>query len=259
MAEYTINDWDYTYQQDHMPSFRIEILRRIINKQQIEHQNQQHQVTSNEMPAVSNPTSVHCVTSKIPTTTTSMTPSSIPSVPVAIVSPTTTASSKAVNLQHDASHVKLSVTSSPNSDATPVDQPVDPVAEDELNEDSAINSSDVYRCSHCIKTYQYRQNLTKHIRNVHGLSTGGTITCLEDGCTFSCRYIQQLRDHLKNGHSLLFTYEKKTFTSMQDFNQWKEELENVSTSNFVKSTGDKKKKKKPCHITNVIELDFLSR
>lgn len=72
-------------------------------------------------------------------------------------------------------------------------------------------------CRICGSIYRYRAGLYKHMKAKHPKETPnkGTISCQEDGCTFRCRYLSELRDHLTFCHSLPSESENLTFQSQE--------------------------------------------
>ena len=72
-------------------------------------------------------------------------------------------------------------------------------------------------CPKCKKQYQHKQNLHKHIKKTHNQDGNeiNTIKCKEKECTFSCRYIKQLRQHLNDHHNFNIKTETLHFSTMQ--------------------------------------------
>ena len=66
----------------------------------------------------------------------------------------------------------------------------------------------------CKKEYQHKQSLHKHIKKTHNQDGNemNTIKCKKKECTFSCRYMKQLRQHLNKHHNFII----KTLSTMQD-------------------------------------------
>ena len=75
----------------------------------------------------------------------------------------------------------------------------------------------VHICPKCKKQYQHKQSLHKHIKKTHNQDGNeiNTIKCKEKECTFSCRYIKQLRQHLNDHHNFNIKTETLHFSTMQ--------------------------------------------
>ena len=78
--------------------------------------------------------------------------------------------------------------------------------------------SGTFMCHTCAKQYQHCPELYKHIQQQHNggntSSHGNTIACKEDGCTYTCRYLAQLRTHLSKKHLFRFAPTTKEFKSI---------------------------------------------
>ena len=142
------------------------------------------------------------------------------------------------------------------------------------NDPPAVNQSDprtgVHKgliCGICNKVYKHRGSLHHHMKRVHKSdkphTTGSeSILCKEAECSFHCRHLAQLRQHLSLEHGIEMMTEKKTFKSDEgmcqqwmhvnehlseivplptEFMEWKEEYEKDTKSSFTKVTGDKGK------------------
>ena len=86
---------------------------------------------------------------------------------------------------------------------------------------SALTSPPSLSCTSCNKTYVHRASLFKHMqKHHHDQSPGtGTVACQEEGCTFTCRYLAQLRKHLTVCHSISIESENITFQTMHGRSQ----------------------------------------
>ena len=142
------------------------------------------------------------------------------------------------------------------------------------NDPPAVNQSDprtgVHKgliCGICNKVYKHRGSLHHHMKRVHKSdkphTTGSeSILCKEAECSFHCRHLAQLRQHLSLEHGIEMMTEKKTFKSDEgmcqqcmhvnerlseivplptEFMEWKEEYEKDTKSSFTKVTGVKGK------------------
>ena len=69
-------------------------------------------------------------------------------------------------------------------------------------------------CNICHQPYKHRGSLYHHMKRVHKSekpSNTGSILCKEVECTFRCRYLIQLRQHLSADHGIEMKTEKKAF------------------------------------------------
>lgn len=58
-------------------------------------------------------------------------------------------------------------------------------------------------CVQCGKEYKHYASLYKHKKSAHPeVALCGSINCGESGCTFACRYIFKLREHLSLQHGI---------------------------------------------------------
>ena len=73
----------------------------------------------------------------------------------------------------------------------------------------------VYICEECQKKYESSSGLRRHMAVKHPLQgTKQPIACRELQCTFTCRRLHALRNHLV-GHGIKTTMETKTFDCIQ--------------------------------------------
>ena len=73
-------------------------------------------------------------------------------------------------------------------------------------------------CRYCNKMYTHRAALYKHEHRKHPTEVEGckgNIKCLENTCTFHCRYLDDLRKHLATDHGIAMPTEKKRFASSE--------------------------------------------
>ena len=75
------------------------------------------------------------------------------------------------------------------------------------------------RCEVCNKGYKHRQSLQRHINKEHPketrVQTCYKIECQEKSCSFTCRFLHQLRKHLVDSHNFHFNFMSETFSSYQ--------------------------------------------
>lgn len=81
--------------------------------------------------------------------------------------------------------------------------------------DITSKCTDSLMCHICGKQFAHSSSLYRH-RKVHpGLSSGGSISCREKHCTFSCRTLQDLRKHLQCVHNKHMDEEIKDFDTFE--------------------------------------------
>ena len=70
-----------------------------------------------------------------------------------------------------------------------------------LNQSPSRSSTKKYSCNECPKSFNSRSGLRRHINFKHMIVTqDGPLHCGEHGCTFRCRTLKTLRDHLQTVH-----------------------------------------------------------
>ena len=73
-------------------------------------------------------------------------------------------------------------------------------------------------CKVCDKKYTHRASLFKHMQKNHpdlASSNVGSIKCMETMCSFTCRYLGELRRHLMVSHSIPMETENVTFSTIE--------------------------------------------
>ena len=75
----------------------------------------------------------------------------------------------------------------------------------------------LFKCTICNKTYGLRHNLQKHMSLKHPQQylSHCNITCNEDQCNFTCRFLSQLRHHLQQLRGIIIDTENKTFETQE--------------------------------------------
>ena len=67
----------------------------------------------------------------------------------------------------------------------------------------------------CKFFFASRSGLQRHMTSKHqDALTTYSIKCKEEGCTYTCRYISNVRDHLKARHDVAMEMETMIFNSM---------------------------------------------
>lgn len=100
-----------------------------------------------------------------------------------------------------------------------------------------------HQCYICDKIFSANSNLNRHLRKIHQenvQSPYNNIKCAlcEAVCSSSIIYNQ----HLENDHKTRIEVEQLTFATKATFEEWKHSIESQTTSQFIKSRGEKKTK-----------------
>ena len=72
-------------------------------------------------------------------------------------------------------------------------------------------------CQFCSNKYKYRAGLYKHVKKYHSTQVQedcGSIKCQEERCSFSCRYLSEIRSHLHAVHSIAMDMETLIFQTL---------------------------------------------
>lgn len=100
-----------------------------------------------------------------------------------------------------------------------------------------------HQCYICDKIFSANSNLNRHLRKIHKenvQSPYNNVRCaLCDSVHPSSSIYNQ---HLQKDHDVRIEIEHKTFATKDSFEEWKHAIENETTSQFIKSRGEKKTK-----------------
>lgn len=133
---------------------------------------------------------------------------------------------------------------------------VDMVVEDDDNELEAtrysqmseVNQVDTSNYSHqcyiCDKVFSANSNLNRHLRKIHKenvQSPYNNVKCALCNSIYSSSSIYN--QHLEKDHRVHIEVEHHTFDTKEQFEEWKHQIEDETTSQFIKSRGDKKSSK----------------
>ncbi|XP_065203212.1 uncharacterized protein LOC135833375 [Planococcus citri] len=111
-----------------------------------------------------------------------------------------------------------------------------------------------FTCAHCEKVYKFKQSLKKHIlkkqhvlvlekeNNVGVTNRASRILCSFESCDSNFNTISNYHHHLEKVHNVSLTKETLEFSSMQEFQNWKQNFEKETTSMFVQTSSAKKRK-----------------
>ena len=75
--------------------------------------------------------------------------------------------------------------------------------------------TETMNCTECGKKYKHYSSLYKHKQQVHSTNSTGQINCNENGCSFSCHFINKLRQHLALKLGMKMEEEQLVFSTYQ--------------------------------------------
>lgn len=121
-------------------------------------------------------------------------------------------------------------------------------AEDVELEDAKDNNEEVapnynHQCYICDKTFSANSNLNRHLRKIHKenvQSPYNNVKCALCDSIYSSSSIYN--QHLENDHRVHIEVERLTFATKESFEEWKYNVEQETTSQYIKSRGEKKSK-----------------
>ncbi len=118
----------------------------------------------------------------------------------------------------------------------------------------------ILECPLCKGKFSTHSNLRRHMKLYHSNvevelepvcgnenDPKSLARCFEANCTCTFRCRHDLRKHLSDYHHLPQLEILKEFENEQEFLVWKNTIENCTNSNFVCSSGEKKKKSGTCY------------
>lgn len=100
-----------------------------------------------------------------------------------------------------------------------------------------------HQCYICDKTFSANSNLNRHLRKIHQenvQSPYNNVKCAL--CTSHYPSSSLYNQHLEEYHMVTIQVENLTFASKESFEEWKHKIEDETTSQFIKSRGEKKSK-----------------
>ncbi|RZF41115.1 hypothetical protein LSTR_LSTR002747 [Laodelphax striatellus] len=126
--------------------------------------------------------------------------------------------------------------------------------EDEEEEDDNVSSSGdegsekledgtsgkkTYACDQCQSVFSHHTGYYNHMKRKHNLLcySKGSICCREEGCSFRCAMREKLQAHLMHHHNKSLAFSQLKFSSMKDFEEWREVFEKQEKCRFVKKSG----------------------
>lgn len=102
---------------------------------------------------------------------------------------------------------------------------------------SKSESAVTYECYLCDKQFASKRNLKRHKQIIHGEAPQKKFKCTL--CTFEAETKKCWLDHFQSGHQINVKEEELEFTSEEEFFKWKEDMERVTLSKFIKNRGTK--------------------
>lgn len=100
-----------------------------------------------------------------------------------------------------------------------------------------------HQCYICDKTFSANSNLNRHLRKIHKenvQSPYNNVKCALCDSIYSSSSIYN--QHLENDHRVNIEIERLTFANKKSFDEWKYNIEQETTSQYIKSRGEKKTK-----------------
>ena len=100
-----------------------------------------------------------------------------------------------------------------------------------------------HQCYICDKVFSANSNLNRHLRKIHKenvQSPYNNVKCALCDSIYSSSSIYN--NHLEQDHKVKIEVEHLTFSDKQSFEDWKHGIESETTSQFIKSRGEKKAK-----------------
>jgi hypothetical protein len=114
-----------------------------------------------------------------------------------------------------------------------------------------MSSSTPFQCDFCDKQYNLRNSLAQHLKRSHSSHLSEPKNkCIEPGCTKSFFNVANLRKHLDEEHQKDAKFEQFLFKSLEEFNSWKEDLEQKTNARYVTKTGTKTLSKQNSIVTS---------
>ncbi|XP_005091692.1 uncharacterized protein LOC101864592 [Aplysia californica] len=106
---------------------------------------------------------------------------------------------------------------------------------------SAANRKSTWTCPFCDKSFGSRQGLFSHKKRVHpteqALHGKKPPTLCSDCKVFRCFSIQGLIKHYRSKHNKVMAVQKKDFASHNEFINWKQQVEKMTKSQFIRLSG----------------------
>lgn len=118
---------------------------------------------------------------------------------------------------------------------------VEHISAEDNNEEKNPNYN--HQCYICDKTFSANSNLNRHLRKIHKenvQSPYNNVKCALCDSIYSSSSIYN--QHLENDHRVHIEIERLTFANKDSFEEWKHNVEQETTSQYIKSRGEKKTK-----------------
>ncbi|XP_069363635.1 metacaspase-2-like [Maniola hyperantus] len=101
-----------------------------------------------------------------------------------------------------------------------------------------------YICDFCGRKFVCQSSIIRHLRRTHsdsnnkliGVNKKANLTCPHGKCSINFRTYEVLREHLAKKHDFQLEFEELSFSSIEDFNQWKDSMQLQTASLYTQST-----------------------
>uniref|UniRef100_A0A1X7T713 C2H2-type domain-containing protein n=1 Tax=Amphimedon queenslandica TaxID=400682 RepID=A0A1X7T713_AMPQE len=101
-------------------------------------------------------------------------------------------------------------------------------------------------CTYCPKTFAFRSGLSRHIKTDHHEEHESSYNNCCHICNAKYASISVLTTHLKEQHAMTIPIETHSFSSVDEFEQWKSEEEKKCKSHYVQHTSSQFHQSRKC-------------
>ncbi|XP_045781491.1 uncharacterized protein LOC123878347 isoform X2 [Maniola jurtina] len=101
-----------------------------------------------------------------------------------------------------------------------------------------------YICDFCGRKFACQSSIIRHLRRNHsdsnnkliGVNKKTSLRCPYGKCSLNFRTYEVLREHLAKKHNFQIEFEELSFSSIEDFDQWKDRMQLQTASLYTQST-----------------------